>query len=43
MKEQLITFETAKLAKEKGFDVKTLNVWADFKLVPPKCREVSAS
>jgi len=43
MEEQLIKFETAKLAKEKGFDIKTLNVWADFKLVPPKCREVSAS
>lgn len=25
MKEQLITFETAKLAKEKGFNIKVVN------------------
>lgn len=27
MKEQLVTFETAKLAKEKGFDEGSKNVW----------------
>ncbi len=27
MKEQLISFETAKLAKEKGFDIECLNFY----------------
>jgi len=31
MKEELITFETAKLAKEKGFDVYCYNYWIDDK------------
>ena len=30
MKEQLISFETAKLAKEKGFNIPTRNFYADF-------------
>jgi hypothetical protein len=30
MKEQLITFETARLAKDKGFDIPTRNFYADF-------------
>jgi hypothetical protein len=29
MKEQLITFETAKLAKESGFDLKTNKVFVE--------------
>lgn len=27
MKEQLISFDTAKLAKEKGFDISTIDLW----------------
>ena len=30
MKEQLITFETAKLAKEKGFNILTRNHWSTY-------------
>ena len=30
MEEQLINFETAKLAKEKGFNIPTRNFYADF-------------
>lgn len=33
MKEQLIEFETAKLAKEKGFDIKTKNSFANKKAI----------
>ncbi len=39
MKEQLITFETAKLAKEKGFDELTLNLY----VVDPDVRTVKAN
>ena len=34
MKEQLITFETAKLAKEKGFDI-TFNNWGEYSFYKP--------
>ena len=30
MKEQLITFETAKLAKEKGFNISSLNNYSEY-------------
>ena len=40
MEEQSITFETAKLAKEKGFDFRTPDVWADY-TGGVKCRKVN--
>ena len=35
MKEQLISFETAKLAKEKGFNIKIYKNTIDYELNPP--------
>ena len=34
MKEQLISFETAKLAKEKGFSERVRFIWYDNKMKP---------
>lgn len=40
MKDQLISFETSKLAKEKGFDIKVPNVWYNNGV--SKCRIVTS-
>jgi len=40
MKEQLITFDTAKLAKEKGFDIAVNNVYQDGNTRSPYFREL---
>lgn len=39
MKDELITYSTAKLAKEKGFNIRTHYVWIN-RPGEPKCRKV---